>query len=102
MSDSLQPLWTVAHQTPLSMGLTRQEYWSGLPLPSQGYLPNTGNEPRCSALQADSLPFEPLWQKLRVKLRTPHPQLRAYVTQTMRQSPIQERFLTKQKQKARF
>ena len=58
MSDSLQPLWTVAHQTPLSMGLTRQEYWSGLPLPSQGYLPNTGNEPRCSALQADSLPTE--------------------------------------------
>ena len=34
MSDSLQPLWTVAHQTPLSMEFARQEYWSGLPFPS--------------------------------------------------------------------
>ena len=84
------------------MGFPRQEYWSGLPLPSPGDLPNPEIEPGSPALQADSLPFEPLWQKLRVKLRTPHPQLRAYVTQTMRQSPIQEIFLTKQKQKARF
>ena len=39
MSDSATP-WTVAHQAPLSMGFSRQEYWSGLPLPSPGDLPD--------------------------------------------------------------
>jgi len=39
-------LWTVTHQVPLSMGFTRQEYWSGLPFPSPGDLPNSGIEPR--------------------------------------------------------
>ena len=38
-------LWTVAHQTLLSMGFFRQEYWSGLPFPPPGYLPNPGVEP---------------------------------------------------------
>ena len=38
-------LWTVALQTPLSMGFSRQEYWSGLPCPSPGNLPNPGIEP---------------------------------------------------------
>ena len=42
--------WTVAYQAPPSMGLSRQEYWSGLPLPSPGYLPNPGVEPRSSTL----------------------------------------------------
>ena len=37
--------WTVARQAPLSMGFTRQEYWSGLPFPSPGDLPNPGIEP---------------------------------------------------------
>ena len=37
-------LWTVAHQTPLSMGFSRQEYWSGLPCPSPGHLPDPGTE----------------------------------------------------------
>ena len=50
--------WTVACQAPLSMGLSRQEYWSGLPCPSLGDLPDPGIEPRCPALQANSLPFE--------------------------------------------
>ena len=50
--------WTVAHQAPLSMGFSRQEYWSGLPFPSPGDLPNSGVEPRSSALQVDSLPTE--------------------------------------------
>ena len=48
--------WTVAHQAPLSMGFSRQEYWSGLPFPSPGDLPNPGIEPKSPALQADSLP----------------------------------------------
>ena len=50
--------WTVACPAPLSMEISRQEYWSGLPFPSPGYLPNPGIKPRSSALQADSLPTE--------------------------------------------
>ena len=38
--------WTLAHQIPLSIGFSRQEYWSGLPFPFPGDLPNTGVEPR--------------------------------------------------------
>ena len=44
---------------PASMGFSRQEYWSGLPLPSPGDLPDSGVEPRSPALQADALPSEP-------------------------------------------
>ena len=51
--------WTVAHQAPLSMGFSRQEYWSGLPFPSPGDLPDPGIEPGSSASQADALPSEP-------------------------------------------
>ena len=50
---------TAAYQAPLSMGFSRQEYWSGLPFPSPGDLPNPGIEPRSPALQADALPSEP-------------------------------------------
>ena len=50
--------WTVDRQAPLSMGFSRQEYWSRLPFPSTGDLPNSGTEPRSPALQADSLPTE--------------------------------------------
>ena len=46
--------WTVAHQAPPSMGFSRQEYWSGMPFPSPGDLPNQGSEPRSPALQADT------------------------------------------------
>ena len=52
-------LWTVAHQAPLSMRFSKQEYWSGLPFPSPGDLPNLGIEPTSPALQVDSLPSEP-------------------------------------------
>ena len=51
--------WTVAHQAPLSMGFSRQEYWNVLPFPSPGDLPNPGFEPRSPALRADSLQSEP-------------------------------------------
>ena len=51
--------WTVACQAPLSMGFPRQEYWSGLPFPSPGDLPDPGIKPGSPALQADSLPPEP-------------------------------------------
>ena len=59
MSDSVQPLWTVAHQCPLSMGFPRQEYWSGLLFPSPWDFLEPGIEPRSPVLQADSLPSEP-------------------------------------------
>ena len=50
--------WTVARQAPLSMGFSRQEYWTGLPFPSPGDLPNPGIELRPPAFQAYSLPTE--------------------------------------------
>ena len=59
MSDSTT-LWTAAYQAPLSMGFSRQEYWSGLPCPSPRHLPDSGIEPVspvAPALQADSLPL---------------------------------------------
>ena len=46
--------WTVVRQAPLSMRFPRQEYWSGLPFPSPGDLPNLVIKPRSPALQADS------------------------------------------------
>ena len=51
--------WTVAYQAPLSMGFSRQEYWSELPFPSPGNLPDPGIKPRSPALQTDALPSEP-------------------------------------------
>ena len=47
--------WTAAYQASQSIGFSRQEYWSGLPFPSPGDLPNLGIEPRSPALQADAL-----------------------------------------------
>ena len=51
--------WTVAHQAPPSMEFSRQEYWSGLPFPSPGDLPDPEIEPGSPALQADALTSEP-------------------------------------------
>ena len=50
-------LWTVACQVPLYMGFSRQEYWSGLPCPPPGDLPDPGVKPSSPALQVDSLPL---------------------------------------------
>ena len=58
MAKSCPPLatpWPVARQVLLSMGFPRQEYWSGLPFPSPGHLPDPGMELSSPALQADSL-----------------------------------------------
>ena len=55
-------LWTIARQAPLSIGFPRPNYWSRLPFPPVGDLPDPGIEPASSApsaLQADSLPAEP-------------------------------------------
>ena len=51
--------WTVAYQASPSMGFSRQEYWSGLPFPSPGDLPDPGIEPRSPEFQADTLTSEP-------------------------------------------
>ena len=58
MSDSAA-LGSIPHQAPLSVGCSRQAYWSGLPFPSPGDLPDLGIEAGPPALQADSLPSEP-------------------------------------------
>ena len=50
--------WTIAPQAPPPTGFPRQEYWSGLPFPSPGDLPDPGIEPGSPALQADSVPAE--------------------------------------------
>ena len=51
--------WTIAYQAPPSMVFSKQEYWSGLPFPSPGDLPNPGIEPGSPTLQPDTLPSEP-------------------------------------------
>ena len=51
--------WTGAHQAPPSMGFSRQEHWSGLPLPTPGDLPNPAIKPDSLALQVDSSQSEP-------------------------------------------
>ena len=71
--------WTVAHQAPLSMEFSRQEYWSGLPFPSPGNLPNprikhvsSGGLLHCrlsTALQVDSLPLSRQEKSLRIYFR---------------------------------
>ena len=72
-SYSFATPWTVAHQAPPSMGFSRQEYWSGLPFPSPGYLPDPGIKPSSPALQADILTSEPpgrppCWYKFKLVL----------------------------------
>ena len=57
MSDSLATSRTVARQAPLSLGFSKQEYWSELPFPSPGDLLDPGIKPASPALQVDSLPL---------------------------------------------
>ena len=67
-------LWTVAHQSSLSMGFSRQEYWNGLPWPPPGDLPDPGIEPAspvAPALRADSLPVRH-WEKVLTLDQTCH------------------------------
>ena len=57
LCSTLVTLWTVTHQAPLSMGFPRQKYWSGLPFPSPGNLPNPETELVSPTLQVVSLPL---------------------------------------------
>ena len=74
MGDSLPVAKYVAHQASLSMELSRQEYWSGLPFPSPGDLPHPGIETMSPALQAESLLSEPPshWNEVCGQLNTQH------------------------------
>ena len=56
--------WTVAQQAPLSMEFSRQEFWSELPFPSPGDLPDPGTKPESPTLQADSLLSELLQREM--------------------------------------
>ena len=59
MSDPFATSWTIALHDPLSMGFSRHEYWSGLPFPSPGDLPNPGIEPMSPALAGGFFTTEP-------------------------------------------
>ena len=64
------PMDCMVYQAPLSMGFSRQEYWSGLPFPYPGDLPDPGIEPRSPTLQADSLPSEPPGKLISTRLQS--------------------------------
>ena len=70
---------TVAYQASLSMGFSRQQYWSGLPFPSPGDLPDPGIEPRSPTLQTDALPSEPHYKAFNL-LDESHPHHRGQFT----------------------
>ena len=65
-------LWTIARQASLSLGFPRQEYWSGLPFPSPGDLPDQGIEPGSLALQADSVLSEPPGKPSKDRVKSNH------------------------------
>ena len=69
--------WTVVYQAPLSMEFARPEYWSELPFPSPGDLPDSGIEPRSLALQSGALPSEPpgSWEPPRPEIKPVYPEL---------------------------
>ena len=62
--------WTVAYQAPLSMGSSRQEYWSGLPFPFPGDLPVPGIEPRSPTLHIDALTSAPPGKPLNTRIQS--------------------------------
>ena len=62
--------WTVAYQAPLSMAFSKQEYWSVLPCPFPGDLPDPGIKHESPAVQADSLPSDEDIMLLRTKIKT--------------------------------
>ena len=67
LCPTLDPTDSSLHQAPLSMGFSRQDYWSGLPLPAPGNLPNPGIESRSLTLSTDALPSEPPGKSIAIK-----------------------------------
>ena len=77
------PPWTAVHQALPSMEFSRQEYWSGLPFPSPGDLPDSGIESRSPALRADALPSEPPGNRITLnKKQLPEVSMRAELGHT--------------------
>ena len=70
MSDSLRPPWVVAYQAPLSMGFSRQEYWSGMPCPPPGNLPDSRIEPMSFRSAALTGRFFTTWEGSRTAVHT--------------------------------
>ena len=70
MSDSSATPRTIARQAPRSMGFPRQEYWSGLPFPPPGHLPDPGIKPVSPTLQADSLPLNHQRSPIKYNIKT--------------------------------
>ena len=64
MSNSFVTPWTRACQTPLSIGFLRQEYWSGMPFPSPGDIPDPGIEPEPATLAGGFYITEPPWKPI--------------------------------------
>ena len=79
MSSSFATPLTVAQHVPLSMGFPRGKYWSGLPFPSQGDLPNPGTEPTSPAWQADSLPVSRLGSPFKSITQLQNPEERSTI-----------------------
>ena len=71
LCPTLATPWTAAYQASLSMGFSKQKYWSGLPFPSPPDLPNPGILPGSPELQADSFPSEPPGKKHSVAYVSP-------------------------------
>ena len=72
MSDSFENPWTIAHQVPLSIGFSRQEYWSGLPFPSPGDFPGPGIKPVSLALAGRFSTTEPPGKLLEIYKEIEH------------------------------
>ena len=69
LSNSLRPHGLCPPDSSVHGGFSGQEYWSGLPFPSLGGLPDPGIEPRLPALQAESLPSEPPGKLIKSKVK---------------------------------
>ena len=68
VAQSMSDPWTIAHQAHPSMEFSRQEYWTGLPFPSPGDLPDPGIRPGSPTLRADALPSEPPGNPMEMKV----------------------------------
>ena len=88
MSDSLQPYGLQPRQAPLSMGFSRQEYWSGLPFLPPGDLPDPRIEPGSPALQADAFTIWAIREHIRTPLAESEEELKSLLMKVKEESEI--------------
>ena len=96
MSNSLRPHGPYPTRLLCPWGFSRQEYWSGLPCPPPGDLPNPGTEPRSSALHADSLPSEPPGKPMNTGMGSPSLLQGLFPTQELNQGLLHFRWILDQ------